>query len=229
MLARVPLLLGAVVIAYAVIAYGLMPAFWTTYDRHRPFAQLPHLTRTGAGVPGDPINVSLIGSEDGVLRVMKAAGWVLAARLGVRTDLAIAADTVIGRPDPDAPVSNLYLFGRREDLAFEQEVGGSPRQRHHVRFWRTDQVHTDRRPIWVGAAVYDRGVGFSHTTGQVTHLTAPDVDAERDYLFQCLSKSGALDEQYAVDGYHEVREGRNGDGEPWRTDGRLIVGVLKAR
>jgi hypothetical protein len=211
---------------YAVVAYWLVPAFWTTYDRHRPFLEMPHLTRTGAGVAGDPLNVSLVGSEDDVLRIMKAASWVLAARLGVRTDLAIAADTVLDRPDPSAPVSNLYLFGRREDLAFEQEVGHSPRQRHHVRFWRTDQVHADGRPIWVGAAVYDRGVGFSRTTGQITHLTSPDVDAERDYLFQCLSRTGDLAEQYAVDGYHAESEGRNGDGEPWRTDRRLLVGVI---
>jgi hypothetical protein len=41
---------------------------------------------------------------------------------------------VFKRPDDEAPVSTLYLFGRKEDLAFEKPVGGSPKERHHVRF-----------------------------------------------------------------------------------------------
>src|SRR5437868_5592951 len=81
------------------------------------------------------------------------------------------------RPYDGAPVSSLYLFGRKEDLAFEQPVGDDPRHRHHVRFWQTDKLD-DGRPVWVGSAVFDRRVGLSRTTGQVTHVTAADVDAE---------------------------------------------------
>src|SRR5271168_2343313 len=44
----------------------------------------------------------------------------------------IVADSVLRRPDDDAPVSNLFLFGRKQDLAFEQPVGGGPRRRHHL-------------------------------------------------------------------------------------------------
>ena len=92
------------------------------------------------------------------------------------TSLRIAADTVLRRPDDDAPVSNLFLFSRKQDLAFEQPVGDSPRQRHHVRFWRWDKLYEDRT-AWIGAATFDQSVGLSHTTGQVTHHIAPDVDA----------------------------------------------------
>ena len=158
---------------------------------------------------------------------MQTAGWFPADPLGLRSDLKIAADTVLKRPYDDAPVSSLFLFGRKEDLAFEQAVGDNPRHRHHVRFWQSDRADPDGRPVWVGSAVYDRRVGLSHTTGQVTHVTAADVDAERDYLFQCLEQSGGLAERYAVDDFHKVREGKNGGGDPWRTDGRLFVGVIK--
>ena len=109
------------------------------------------------------------------------------------------------RSDEDAPVSSLYLFGRKEDLAFEQQVDGNPRHRHHVRFWQTTKVDDDGRPIWVGSAVYDQHVGLSRTTGQITHVTAANVDAERDYLFQCLEKTGDLAEQYAVDDFHKIK------------------------
>ena len=47
-------------------------------------------------------------------------------------------------------MTNLYLFGRKEDLAFEQPVGDSPRHRHHVRFWRAEKAAADARPVWVG-------------------------------------------------------------------------------
>ena len=128
--------------------------------------------------------MALIGTKAEVIKIMVAAKWHPADPLTLRSDLEIAEATVLKRPDDEAPVSNLYLFGRKEDLAFEQPVGHDPRQRHHVRFWRTGQDRADGRPIWVGSAVYDEHVGLSRTTGQITHVTAADVDAERDYLFQ---------------------------------------------
>jgi len=218
---------AALLLLYVVTAYGIMPMVWTRYERRHPaLEQTPTLTHTASGVPGDPLNVALVGSEEEVRRTMNAAGWVLAARLGLRADLSIAADTALRWPDPDAPVSNLYLFGRPEDLAFEQEVGASPRSRHHVRFWKTDQREGGRL-VWIGAAVFDRGVGISHTTGQITHLIAPAIDDERNFLFEGLQKTGELAVSDVVDGYHQVQRGTNGDGNAWQTDGRLFVGVLQ--
>ena len=78
----------------------------------------------------------------------------------------MADAAVFKRSYDDAPVSSLYLFGRGEDLAFEQPVGDDPRQRHHVRFWRIEEVDPDGLPVWIGAAIYDRRVRLSHTTGQ---------------------------------------------------------------
>jgi hypothetical protein len=123
----------------------------------------------------------------------------------------------------------LYLFGREQDLAFEKPVGDDPRKRHHVRLWRTDRDDPDGRPVWVGAAIYDERVGFSRTTGQITHVTASNIDVERDYLFHDLEKTGALSEVFAIDDFHKVRSGRNGGGDPWTTDGRLFVGVIAAK
>jgi hypothetical protein len=101
----------------------------------------------------------------------------------------VADAAVLKRPDDDASVRSLYLLGRKEDLAFEQRVGDSPRHRHHVRFGRTDKVEADGRSIcWVGAANDGERVGLSRTIGEVTHVTAPDVDAERDCLFHDLEE-----------------------------------------
>ena len=220
---------AGVLLVYLAAAYLLMPRMWNRYThRHPSLENLPNITHTAAGIPGDPLNVALVGDKAEVVRTLLASDWHPADALTLRSCLEIAATAVFKRPYEDAPVSNLFLFGRKEDLAFEQEVGHDPDHRHHVRFWKSDQTYDDGRPIWIGSAVYDERVGLSRTTGQVTHVTAPDVDAERDYLFQCLAKSGDLAEKIVVPDFHKVHEGRNGGGDPWRTDGDLWAGVIKA-
>jgi hypothetical protein len=227
---RVLTLIAVLLLAYLVVAYVVLPLGWLRYaHRHPSLDDLPRITDTIDDIPGDPLNVALIGTETELKRIMLAAKWYPADPLTLKSCLEMADAAVLKRPYDDAPVSNLYLFGRKEDLAFEQPVGDSPRHRHHVRFWRTDKVDADDRPVWVGSAVYDERVGLSRTTGQVTHVTAPDVDAERDYLFHDLEQTGDLAEKYVVDDFHKQREGRNGGGDPWHTDGKLYVGVIAVR
>lgn len=224
---RLALLLAAAIVVYLAVAYLIMPNWWKRYaHKHPSLDDVPGITHTKAGIPGDPINVSLIGNEAEVIAIMEAAKWNRADPLSLRSDLKIAEASILKRSDEDAPVSSLFLFGRKQDLAFEQQVGPDPRHRHHVRFWKTDKLD-EGRPMWVGSAVYDERVGLSRTTGQVTHITAPDIDAERDYLFACLEQTGDLAERYIVHGYHKVCEGKNGGGDPWHTDGNLYVGVIK--
>jgi hypothetical protein len=215
-------------LVYLGVAYLAIPFGWRRYTRRHPsLEEVPRITRTADGIPGDPLNVALIGTRAEVLRVMLAAKWDPADPLTFRSSLRIAEATVLRRPYGDAPVSNLYLFGRKEDLAFEQPVGRDPRRRHHVRFWHADKADPDGRPVWVGSATYDRKVGLSHTTGQVTHHIDADVDAERDHLLDDLKGTGDLVEAYTVAGFHQTREGRNGGGDPWHTDGDLSAGVIR--
>jgi hypothetical protein len=219
-----------VLVVWLFAAYLVLPAGWKVYAKHYPAIDASErITQTGDHHPGDPLNVALIGTPEQLDAIMKAAGWYPAAALGIKSDLKIAADTVLSRPDVEAPVSSLFLFGRKEDAAFEQPVGDNPRHRHHVRFWKLDEPAKDGRPIWIGSAVYDQHVGLSRTTGQITHVTAPDVDAERDYLFECLEKSGDLAKHEVITGFHTKLEGRNGGGDPWRTDGDLYLGEISEK
>lgn len=222
------LLLAGLLLAWLVVAYLAMPVLWRIYARRHPSLEdIPGITHTVEGTPGDPLNVALVGTKAEVMKIMVAARWYPADPLTLRSCLEIASASVLERPYEDAPVSNLYLWGRKEDLAFEQPVGDNPRHRHHVRFWKSDKVDFDGRPVWVGAAIYDERVGLSHTTGEITHHTAPDIDAERDKLFHDLKQTGDLSEVFIVTGFHKIREGRNGGGDPWHTDGNLDAGVIK--
>jgi hypothetical protein len=213
---------------YLVAAYLAVPALWTRYARRHPALEdLPGITYTSSGIHGDAINVALIGTKADIIKAMLQAKWYPADPITFRTSLEIAADSVLGRPFDDAPVSSLFLAGRKQDLAFEKPVGHDPRQRHHVRFWQTDTRDTDGRPVWLGAATFDTKVGFSHTTGQITHHTAAAIDEERDTLFDDLKGANALEDSYIVRGFHKTLQGRNGGGDPWHSDGNLYAGVVK--
>ena len=218
-------LTGAVILAYLLVAYVILPLAWRRdTHRHPDLSGGPRVTHTPNGIPGDPVNLALVGSETDVIRAMTAGKWSPADPITFRSSVRIAVDSVFRRPDADAPVSMLELFGRKQDLAFEQPVGGSPRQRHHVRFWHWDQLH-DGREVWFGSVTFDERVGLSHTTGQVTHHIGPDLDAERDRLMAGLQQAGVTQEVYWVDGFQQL-QGKNGGGDPWHTDGRLGVALL---
>ncbi|HZZ82381.1 MAG TPA: LssY C-terminal domain-containing protein [Gemmataceae bacterium] len=217
-------------LAWAIVAYFAMPDWWRHYFRRHPnLEDVPRVTHTKDGIPGDPLNVALVGTQDQVMKIMVAAKWYPADPLTLKCCLEIAEATVLRRPYETAPVSNLFLFGRKEDLAFEHPVGHDPRKRHHVRFWKTDKLDDDGRPVWIGAAIYDEHVGFSKTTGQITHVTGAYIDKERDKLFDDLTATGDMEESYFIDGFHTIREGKYGGGDPWYTDGRLLVGIITAK
>jgi len=222
-----PKILMLFVGAWIVAAYLILPRLWELYFRQHPsLAELARVTQTSDGHPGDPINIALVGSDAEVARAMIAAGWFAADPITFASGVRIAADSVLRRSDANAPVSNLFLFNRKQDLAFEQPVGGSPRQRHHVRFWRWDQPY-EGRTVWIGAATFDDRVGLSYTTGQVTHHIAPDVDAERDLIANDLQKAALVQLIEWDNGFHSRLEGRNGGGDAWHTDGRLAIAVLR--
>ena len=74
---------------------------------------------------------------------------------------------------------------------------------------------------------YDARVGFSRTTGQVTHHIAPDIDAERDRLVDELQRAAVVESVAWKDGFQADLQGRNGGGDPWHTDGRLAIVSLR--
>jgi hypothetical protein len=212
---------------YVIVAYVAVPAAWQHVEhRHPALEDAPTITHTKIGIPGDPLNIALIGTEAQITKAMLAADWNPADPLTLKSSLRIAGDTVLHRPYNDAPVSNLYVWNRKEDLAFEQPIGNDPRRRNHVRFWKSDKLDDQGQPLWLGAATLDTKVGFSHTTGEITHHISPDVDTERDKLVGDLQKAGVIASADYVDNFQPKLEGHNGGGDPYHTDGKLAVGTL---
>ena len=144
---------------------------------------------TDVGVLGDPINLALDGSEADIHAAMTRAGWVRAEELTIRSSWGIVLSSVLRRPYPEAPVSSLFLFGQRQAFAYQQEVDGNASQRHHVRFWPVPdgwRLPGGFQVGWLAAATYDKAVGISLFTLQVTHRVDADIDIERDYVIDTV-------------------------------------------
>jgi hypothetical protein len=214
------------VAAYFALAYWLAPFFWRHFEHQQAIADFPMTTLTRLGIPGDALNVGLEGSQEDVLCAMNAAGWSPADPLTLKSSVKIVGSVLLDRPYPQAPVSNLYYQGRPEDLAFEKPSGKSPDTRHHVRFWKVVDSGDNGQPIWLGAATFDRGVGVSHYTGQITHHIAPDIDAERDLVSADLTAADKVEDIYEVSGIGPTLNGRNGGGDPYYTDGEILFSRL---
>jgi hypothetical protein len=225
---RVARILFAAGIVYYLLAYWITPALWTHYERHPELEKAQKTTFTKEGIPGDALNIGLVGNEEDIVHSMVAAGWLPADAITFRTSARITTSALFGKAYPNAPVSNLYVFGRVEDLAFEQAVPGKARQRHHVRYWRSDSPGRDGRPFWIGAVTFDRSVGVSHLTGKITHHIDGDIDEERDKVIADLTTHKQLISEYQVTGIGATLQARNGGGDIYYTDGELSVGVLTA-
>lgn len=215
---------GPFLVIWLLSAYVLLPRL----NRLLTTVYVPNYfigrARTADGLLGDPINLAVVGTPARLSAAMRTAGWTAADPLTLRTGWHIVRASLLRRSYPAAPVSALFAFGRKQSLAFEREVAGSPAQRHHVRFWACP-------PGWrlpggcavdlVGAATFDRRVGLSLFTLQVTHKIAENTDEERDRVVSALRSAGATVQvlQHFSTGYHA----RNGGGDAIETDVDLPV------
>ena len=183
-------------------------------------------TRTPDGLLGDPVNLAVKGDEEDIHEAMVAAGWVRADPITLRSSWRIVLSSLLRRSYPAAPVSNLLLFGRKQSFAYQKEVEGNPSQRHHIRFWYCPPGwvlpgggHVD----WLAAATYDRAVGLSVLTLQVTHKIDADIDIERDYVVDDVRWANKAAELEIWPEFFTSYHDKNGGGDRVVTDGALHI------
>jgi hypothetical protein len=173
---------------------------------------IPSYTITSDGLPGDPVNIVLIGTLQQLRTAFATAGWSTADPLGVASSWRMIRAFLLNSSYPTAPFSTLYLFGRGQDVGFQEPIGDSPRKRHHIRFWALSLAHvgddvttaafwlnTDKPPadacvLWVGAGTRDIGFSLTRLTFQITHATDSDTNAERNYIINNLRTKRVIDE-----------------------------------
>ena len=216
---------------WVLLAYLVLPRLHRILTRIYVPDYFIGRARTSDGLLGDPVNLALLGSEPQLHEVLSRAGWVMADDLSLATGWRIVTSTVLRRSYLEAPVSPLLLFGRKQDFAYQQEVDGSPGKRHHVRFWRCPagwKLPGGYDADWLAAGTYDRSVGLSLFTLQVTHKIDADTDAERDHVVSSVTAANPAAHVTVIDDFSTGYHARNGGGDAIVTDGDLPVVDLRA-
>src|ERR1700745_3400421 len=207
---RLPWIL-AVGITYGFAAYIILPRAIRLGLKILQRKRVPSYTITGDGLPGDPVNVALIGTLQQLRSAFASLGWSEADQLGLASSWGMMRAFVFNSAYPTAPFSTLYLFGRGQDIGFQKAIDNSPRKRHHIRFWalalahaeetvgtaafwlNTDRPPGDGRVSWVGSGTRDTGISLTRLTFQVTHATDDGPNAERDYIVAELMKHQVIE------------------------------------
>jgi len=239
---RLPWIL-AVAVTYGIAAYIVLPRAIRMGLKILQSKRVPSYSITGDGLPGDPVNVVLIGTLQQLRGAFEALGWSEADRLSVASSWGMVRAFVFNTPYPAAPFSTLYLFGRGQDVGFQKAIDNSPRKRHHIRFWALSQMraqatwgtaefwlNTERPPdnesvLWVGAGTRDTGLSLTRLSFQITHATDSDTNAEREFIVGELRKNRFIG---AVKIYRAGEQLLAQRVNHYITDGEITLAILAA-
>jgi hypothetical protein len=237
---RLPTVL-ALALTYGIAAYIILPRVVRVGLKVAQRKRVPRFTITGDGLPGDPVNLVLIGTRQQLRDAFTIAGWSEADRLGLTSSWRMVRAFVFNSPYATAPFSTLYLFGRCQDIGFQKAIDNSPRKRHHIRFWASSLkraeatvgtagfwLNTDRpahheRVLWIGAGTKDTGLSLTKLTLQITHATDSDTNAERDFIIAELTKNSVITD---VNSYRSGQRLPTQRVNHYVTDGEVTVASL---
>ena len=217
-------------IFWAMLAYLVLPRLHSILTRIYVPDYFIGRARTSDGLLGDPMNVALLGTEAQLHHVMRRAGWTIADDVTLASSWRIVTSTVLRRSYLEAPVSPLFLFGRQQDFAYQKEVDGSLGKRHHVRFWHCPPAWLLPGGLavdWLAAGTYDRSIGFSLFTLQITHKIDEHTDDERDHIVKSISDAEPSAAVRVVRDFSTGYHTRNGGGDEIATDGDLPIVDLR--
>jgi hypothetical protein len=234
----------AVSITYGIAAYVVLPRAIRMGLKILQSKRVPSYTITGDGLPGDPVNVVLVGTLQQLRGAFTSLGWAEADRLSLASSWGMVRAFVLNTPYPTAPFSTLYLFGRGQDIGFQKAIDNSPRKRHHIRFWALSQtraevswgtadfwLNTERpsdneRVLWIGAGTRDTGLSVTRLSFQITHATDSDTNAERDFIVGELRKNRSIEAAKVYQaGENLLTERVN----RYITDGKITLAILAAK
>ncbi len=177
---------------------------------------------------GDPLNLVIIGDADAVWPAFLRSGWDPTAAMSTGSALKTGFFGIFGGEYRYSPISNLYVYGRAQDIAL-QKVRSSINYRNHLRLWLAP-VTVRGVPVMIGQISRDIGSRLTTKSSTLTtHRIDPNVDDTRAVLVQDFIYAQALKAYARVGGVGFVspEEPRgNLTGDPWFTDGNRAVMVL---
>lgn len=190
-------------------------------------SKIPRRISDPDGRPGDMVNVLIVGTQDQLVQVFTAAGWVQVDKTVANTAVTAVMDLLAKKDYLTMPMSTLFLFNRPQDYGFAH---GEPvkvaMSRHHLRVWKSP-YEVDELPLWCVAATHDIGFERDQRNNGVTHKIDPAVDGEREYVNGTLSGTGLVIQRDHVMPTDPLTTAKSATGGEFHSDGRIVVLVLK--
>ncbi|HZZ11496.1 MAG TPA: LssY C-terminal domain-containing protein, partial [Paraburkholderia sp.] len=177
---------------------------------------------------GDPLNLVVVGGLDDAFAALVRRGWNPTEQKWSGAIMRTITSALSGERYINAPVSDLYLFGRAQDLAL-QKARDTIHQRNHLRLWLSPMCYHGK-PVWVGQISRDIGVRLTfHSPTFTTHKIDPDVDEARTALTEDMAYSQSLQKIGFVKGVGASSQSvpsQNLTTDPYFTDGYRQVLVF---
>ncbi len=186
------------------------------------------VTNADGSKTGDPLNLVIIGDSEAVWPAFLRSGWDPTAAMTAGTAMKTGVFGIFGGAYRYAPISNLYVYGRSQDIAL-QKIRSNIHYRNHLRLWLAP-VTMNGLPVMIGQISRDIGSRFTTKSKTLTtHRIDPNVDDTRAALAQDFIYAQSLKAFARVGGVGFVppEEPRgNLTGDPWFTDGNRAVMLL---
>jgi len=185
---------------------------------------LPKFTEKLSGAYQQPLSFFIIARNDNeLINTFAKAGWVLTDMLDPKTILKLAETAIENKPYPQGPVTPSLWDNQVQNFSFAKPTQENTiRQRHHCRIWKTNIKTTGGETFYVGTASYDLGI----EPWLITHKIDPNIDKEREFLFNDLLKTGKISNFEKINSVGSIK-GTNFQGDYFYTDGKAYLIYFK--
>jgi len=135
----------------------------------------------------EPLNfIFLSRHKNDLVNIFEKAGFYLSDKIAPKSVEKMWLALYDKIPYQRAPMLPLFWNNKVQLFWFQQQDKNDLKFRHHIRIWDTHLKQWEYY-IFVGCWVYDNWIKW-----HITHKIDPDLDAERDYIFNQLKKTNLI-------------------------------------
>lgn len=175
-------------------------------------------TESVIGEKQEPVNFIFLAKDDQhLIEMLQQAGWIVAEKADISSFVKTVKALILKTPYSSAPVSPSFWNAKTQDLSFVKSIDRNMlSSAHRVKIWRTKSISKDGNHIYVGMVNANNGLKW----GVIPKLS-PNIDAERELLYQDLHLSGK--KNYQKKQLVKPQIGTNITGDQFFTDGFAYV------
>jgi hypothetical protein len=183
--------------------------------------EIPTRTQALDDRENEPISfIFLADSEKTFEEFLKKTGWLDAEPVTFFGSIKGGLYNMFNLPFPRFQMTPYFWNGKTQDYNI-QKPSDTIRKRHHSRLWKTGMT-TNGLQVYVAMASYDKEM-----EKVVAHTIDPDLDKEREFLFNEFKKTGMIKSARKIKIFPKKIEGAIFMGDCFFTDGEAYVIYLK--